>query len=76
MLDPAKLSGLGGIADSKALTPADREAAYEDVMRVALAWHRVIIPAAEIDALRAARLQHRRDAARAGRAGPRPPGTC
>jgi ribonuclease HII len=50
MLDPAKLSRLGGIADSKALSAADREAAYEDVMRVALAWHRVIIPAAEIDA--------------------------
>jgi len=50
MLDPAKLSRLGGIADSKALSPAEREAAYEDVTRVALAWHRVIIPAAEIDA--------------------------
>ncbi len=50
LLDPAKLSRLDGIADSKALTPAEREAAYGQVTRVALAWHRVIIPAAEIDA--------------------------
>ncbi len=50
MLNPAKLSGLSGIADSKQLTPAAREEAYEEVMRTALGWHRVIIPAAEIDA--------------------------
>jgi ribonuclease HII len=50
MLDPARLSRLTGIADSKALTPAERDAAYAEVTRTALAWHRVIIPAAEIDA--------------------------
>ncbi|HUY49124.1 MAG TPA: ribonuclease HII [Streptosporangiaceae bacterium] len=50
ILDPGKLSGLSAIADSKALTPAAREEAYAEVMRTALGWHRVIIPAAEIDA--------------------------
>ncbi|MGP7998139.1 MAG: ribonuclease HII [Streptosporangiaceae bacterium] len=49
MLNPARLSGLTGIADSKQLTPAAREEAYEEVLRTALGWHRVIIPAAEID---------------------------
>ncbi len=50
VLDPRKLSGLTGVADSKALTAAAREEAYTEVMRTALSWHRVIIPAAEIDA--------------------------
>ncbi len=50
MLNPARLSGLRDIADSKALTPAAREEAYAEVTRTALAWHRVIIPAADIDA--------------------------
>lgn len=50
VLDPRKLSGLSGIADSKTLTAAAREEAYTEVMRTALSWHRVIIPAAEIDA--------------------------
>jgi ribonuclease HII len=50
VLDPRKLSGLSGIADSKTLTAAAREEAYAEVMRTALSWHRVIIPAAEIDA--------------------------
>jgi ribonuclease HII len=50
ILDPRKLSGLTNIADSKALTPAVREEAYAEVMQTALGWHRVIIPAAEIDA--------------------------
>ena len=49
MLNPAKLSRLTGIADSKQLTPAAREEAYEEVMRTALGWHRVIIPANQID---------------------------
>ncbi|MGH3125970.1 MAG: ribonuclease HII, partial [Streptosporangiaceae bacterium] len=49
MLNPAKLSGLTGIADSKQLTPAAREEAYQEVTRTALGWHRVIIPAREID---------------------------
>jgi len=50
VLDPRKLSGLSGVADSKTLTAAAREEAYAEVMRTALSWHRVIIPAAEIDA--------------------------
>jgi ribonuclease HII len=50
VLDPRKLSGLSGIADSKTLTAAARDEAYTEVMRTALSWHRVIIPAAEIDA--------------------------
>ena len=50
VLDPRKLSGLSGVADSKTLTAAAREEAYGEVMRTALSWHRVIIPAAEIDA--------------------------
>ncbi len=50
VLDPRKLSGLSGIADSKTLTAAARDEAYAEVMRTALSWHRVIIPAAEIDA--------------------------
>jgi ribonuclease HII len=50
ILDPGKLSGLSGVADSKTLTAAAREEAYAEVMRTALSWHRVIIPAAEIDA--------------------------
>ena len=50
VLDPRKLSGLTGVADSKTLTAAAREEAYTEVMRTALSWHRVIIPAAEIDA--------------------------
>ncbi len=50
ILDPRKLSGLSGVADSKTLTAAAREEAYTEVMRTALSWHRVIIPAAEIDA--------------------------
>jgi ribonuclease HII len=50
ILDPRKLSGLSGIADSKTLTAGAREDAYAEVMRTALSWHRVIIPAVEIDA--------------------------
>jgi ribonuclease HII len=50
ILDPGRLAGLKDIADSKALTPAAREEAYEEVTRTAIAWHRVIIPPGEIDA--------------------------
>ena len=50
ILDPRKLSGLSGVADSKTLTAVAREEAYTEVMRTSLSWHRVIIPAAEIDA--------------------------
>jgi ribonuclease HII len=50
-LDQRKLSGLTGLADSKALTVRAREAAYHEVIRCARAWHAVIIPAADIDRL-------------------------
>jgi len=50
ILDPRRRGGLTTIADSKTLTPAAREEAYAEVTRTALAWHQVVIPAAEIDA--------------------------
>jgi ribonuclease HII len=50
-LDPARLPGITGIADSKALSPAAREDAYAEVMTTALAWHAVVIPPQEIDRL-------------------------
>ena len=48
-LDPRRRSGLGDIADSKSLTAAAREKAYQQVIALALAWHVVVIPAGEID---------------------------
>jgi ribonuclease HII len=41
---------LRDVADSKALSPAARDDAYAEVTALALAWHCVIIPAADIDA--------------------------
>jgi ribonuclease HII len=38
------------LADSKLLTPATRERVYEQVVRRALAWSVVIVPAGEVDA--------------------------
>jgi ribonuclease HII len=49
MLDPRNRSGIGGIADSKSLSAAAREEAYQQVMALALAWHVVVIPPEEID---------------------------
>src|SRR6202035_3376151 len=49
-LDPGRLQRLRDIADSKALSPAARGEAYAEVTASALAWHSVVIPAAEIDA--------------------------
>ena len=49
-LDPGRLQRLRDIADSKALSPAARDEAYAEVTASALAWHSVVIPAAEIDA--------------------------
>ncbi|MEP7024658.1 MAG: ribonuclease HII, partial [Actinomycetota bacterium] len=51
ILDPRKQSRLTELADSKALTPATREIAYTQVLSAALAWHAVVIPAADIDRL-------------------------
>jgi len=49
MLDPRRRSSIGDIADSKSLTAAAREEAYEQVMALAQAWHVVVIPPGEID---------------------------
>jgi ribonuclease HII len=50
VLDQASLRKLTGVADSKTLTAAAREAAYDEVVTFALDWHAVIIPPGEIDA--------------------------
>ncbi len=50
-LNPRRRADPEGLADSKALTAAAREAAYDAVVASALAWHVVVIPSAEIDAL-------------------------
>ncbi len=50
-LNPRRRSDLTGLADSKALTAPAREAAYQEVVANALAWHVVVIPSADIDAL-------------------------
>jgi ribonuclease HII len=50
-LDHRRLSGLTGLADSKALTVRAREAAYHQVLRCAKAWHVVVIPSSDVDRL-------------------------
>jgi ribonuclease HII len=47
----ASVAGVPGLADSKALTAAAREAAYEQIMGAALDWSAVIIPPGDIDRL-------------------------
>ena len=49
--EPRRLSVLRGVADSKALTAKAREKAYDEVVATALAWHAVVIPSTEIDAV-------------------------
>jgi ribonuclease HII len=49
VLDRTGTKKLPGIADSKMLTPAAREAAYDDIVRHALDWHVVTIPVGDID---------------------------
>ena len=49
MLDPRRRSSIGDIADSKSLTAAAREEAYQQVMALAVSWHVVVIPPGEID---------------------------
>ena len=51
VLDKAAIKRIEGLADSKLLTEAARESAYESVVRHALDWHAVVIPHTEIDAL-------------------------
>ena len=50
-LDCATIRRMPGLADSKLLTPDERESVYADVMRCALDWHVVAIPPLEVDAL-------------------------
>jgi ribonuclease HII len=50
VLDNATIRRMPGLADSKLLTPEEREAAYRDIMRWALDWNALIIPAQEVDA--------------------------
>src|ERR1700753_590330 len=49
VLDNAKIRRMPGLADSKLLTPEEREAAYAEVMRWALDWNVLAIPAQEVD---------------------------
>jgi ribonuclease HII len=51
VLDPRRMSRLAGLADSKALTAPAREDMYDHVVASALAWHAVVIPSADIDAI-------------------------
>jgi ribonuclease HII len=51
VLDCAAIRRMPGLADSKLLTPEERESAYTEVMRWALDWHVVAIPPQEVDAL-------------------------
>jgi ribonuclease HII len=50
ILPPGRRGRIDGLDDSKLLTPATREALYRQVVRRALAYSVVVIPAAEIDA--------------------------
>ncbi|HEY2279710.1 MAG TPA: ribonuclease HII [Streptosporangiaceae bacterium] len=49
VLDNATIRRMPGLADSKLLTPEEREAAYRDIMRWALDWNALIIGAQEVD---------------------------
>jgi ribonuclease HII len=49
VLPPGARGEVPGLADSKLLAPAAREAAYQQVVRRAVAWSVVVVPAAEVD---------------------------
>jgi ribonuclease HII len=51
VLDCAAIRRMPGLADSKLLTPEERESVYTDVMRWALDWHVIAIPPQEVDTL-------------------------
>ena len=51
VLDCATIRRIPGLADSKLLTPEERETIYGGVLRWALDWHVVTIPPQEVDAL-------------------------
>ncbi|HEY2520923.1 MAG TPA: ribonuclease HII [Streptosporangiaceae bacterium] len=49
VLDSATIRRMPGLADSKLLTPEEREDAYGQIMRWALDWNLLAIPAQEVD---------------------------
>jgi len=49
VLPPGPRGEVRGLADSKLLTEAAREAAYAEVLRRALAWSVVVVPPQEVD---------------------------
>jgi ribonuclease HII len=49
VLDSATIRRMPGLADSKLLTPEEREVAFRQVMRWALDWNVLAIPAPEVD---------------------------
>src|ERR1700744_5718270 len=49
VLDSATIRRMPGLGDSKLLTPEERETAYGQVMRWALDWNVLAIPAPEVD---------------------------
>ncbi|HXW46579.1 MAG TPA: ribonuclease HII [Streptosporangiaceae bacterium] len=51
VLRPSRIASLTGLADSKALTEAARNVAYDQVLRAALDWSVVTIPVGDIDRL-------------------------
>jgi ribonuclease HII len=51
VLGPDTAASVPGLADSKELVPAEREEIYHRLVRVAFAWHVVVIPAPDIDRL-------------------------
>src|SRR5215213_8647582 len=50
ILPEGRRGEIEGLNDSKLLTPLARERIYEHVVRQALAWTAVLIPAGEVDA--------------------------
>jgi ribonuclease HII len=49
VLPPGRRGEVPGLADSKLLTEPAREAAYDEIVRRALAWSVVVVPSAEVD---------------------------
>jgi len=49
VLPAGRRAEVPGLADSKLLPEAAREAAYDEVVRRALAWSVVVVPSAEVD---------------------------
>ena len=49
VLPPGRRGEVPGLADSKLLTEAAREAAYAEVVRRAVSWSVVVVPSAQVD---------------------------